>query len=296
MPRLPRLHVAGGHYHVILRGNHREALFGSEKDRCRLNAIVADALGEQGARLHAYCWMTNHLHLLIQIGIEPLGKLMHQIARRYARYRHRQLRTTGHLFERRYKAWLIDADTYFITLLRYIHLNPVKARMVQHVDDYAWSSHPVYRGAASAEWVTTDFGLSLFGTTVDSAQANYREFMSQPLCESEERVLEDNAHPQDRRVLGADRFVATLPPRIYKPRSPMTLTQLADQICEDHAVPMDLVRSSSRQRMLTPIRVAIAAQAVDQRVATLREVAAFLGRDPASLSELLARHRIHRIS
>lgn len=81
MPRLPRLHVPGGCYHVILRGNHREAIFGSDRDRIELNRIVAEGLIRYQARLHVFCWMTNHLHALVQIGDEPLGKLMHHIAK-----------------------------------------------------------------------------------------------------------------------------------------------------------------------------------------------------------------------
>jgi REP element-mobilizing transposase RayT len=127
MPRLPRLHVPGGCYHVVLRGNHREDLFATAEDRRALNDIAAEALLDVGARVHAFCWMTNHLHGLFQIAEQPLGKLMQRIAMRYSRYRHHQLRTTGHLFERRHRVWLVDADAYFVGLLRYIHLNPVKA-------------------------------------------------------------------------------------------------------------------------------------------------------------------------
>lgn len=85
MPRPPRLHVIGGFYDVILRGVHRKALFGSEADRRRLDDLVPEALVDQGARLHACCWMTNHLRALTQIGIVPSGKLMHQIAPRNSR-------------------------------------------------------------------------------------------------------------------------------------------------------------------------------------------------------------------
>jgi putative transposase len=205
MPRSPRLHVPGGCYHVILRGNHREPLFSTDADRDVLNALVAEVLDQQQARLHSFCWMTNHLHALIQIGNAPLGSVMHRIARRVSRYRHRQLRTTGHLFERRYKAWLVDMDAYFIALLRYIHLNPVKARMVAQVDDYVWSSHHAYLGTQSLSWLTTDFGLSLFGNTLHVARNAYRAWMAQPMYASEARLLEDT-HPQDARILGTDRL------------------------------------------------------------------------------------------
>ena len=134
MPRLPRLHVPGGFYHVILRGNHREDLFATREDRLVLNEIVAESIARCEARVHAFCWMTNHLHALVQIGATPLGKLVQRIATRYSRYRHRALHTTGHLFERRHRAWLVEADAYFVALLRYIHLNPVSAGMVGHAE------------------------------------------------------------------------------------------------------------------------------------------------------------------
>ena len=290
MPRPPRLHVPGGFYHVILRGNHREALFGCEADRDRLNEIVAEVLEQQHARLHAFCWMTNHLHALLQIGDQPLGGVMQRIARRYSRYRHRQLRTTGHLFERRYKAWLVDADSYFLTLLRYIHLNPLKAGMVSRADDYPWSSHRAYTGQARIAWLTVDFGLSLFGSTEESARRQYCSFMAQPSYASEDRIFEDT-HPEDSRVLGSDRFIESLVLQSFKPRSSVSLNELAEGICTEHEVSTQLVRSSSRQRKLSAVRIAIAVRAIEERIATLVEVAAFLNREPASLSELLSRHR-----
>ena len=290
MPRLPRLHVPGGCYHVILRGNHREAIFGSDRDRIELNRIVAEGLIRYQARLHAFCWMTNHLHALMQIGNEPLGKLMHHIARRYSRYRHRHLRTSGHLFERRYRAWLVDMDAYFLTLLRYIHRNPVKANMVSDPGEYRWSSHHAYLGTEEMPWVTTEFGLSLFAGTIGTARESYRHFMTQPSYASEDVVLEDT-HECDARIIGTDRFVETLRTATYVPRSHHTLDEIACQICQQLQVSLEAVRSASRKRCFTAARVAIAVRALDGRVASLSEVAAFLGREPGSLSELLRRHR-----
>ncbi|MES1192275.1 MAG: transposase [Steroidobacter sp.] len=85
MPRKPRIHVPGAFYHVTLRGNHSQDIFFSPNDRWMLNQIVAEVLDRFHARLHAYCWMTNHVHLLIQVGDTPLGRLMLRIASRYAR-------------------------------------------------------------------------------------------------------------------------------------------------------------------------------------------------------------------
>ena len=127
MSRPLRLHVPGGFYHVTLRGNHRQDIFRTPVDRELLDNLVGEALLELYARVHAYCWMPNHIHLVAQVSDIPLGKLVMRIASRYARKHQQDLKTTGHLFERRYHAVLVDADAYLLTLIRYIHLNPVRA-------------------------------------------------------------------------------------------------------------------------------------------------------------------------
>lgn len=288
MPRLPRLHVPGAHYHVILRGNHREALFGCAADRNALNDIVADVIGRFGVRLHAFCWMTNHVHALLQIADQPLGKVMQRIAMRYSRHRHKALRTTGHLFERRYKAKLVDVDAYFVSLLRYIHLNPVKAHIVRDPSDYPWSSHRAYLGEGSPAWLTIDFGLSLFAADLVRARAAYREFMLSP---GDDEDLEVQTHPHDSRILGNDTFLAKLPLTSYRPRSPLTIEQLAATICAKHGVGVELLRSSSSLRTLTPIRLELLQQAIDQRIGTLTEIARFLNRDPSTLCKLALKHQ-----
>ena len=146
MPRYPRLHVPGAFAHVTLRGNHRQDIFFSAADRELFNQLVGEVIECCGARLHAYCLMTNHVHLLIQVGDVPLGRIMLRIASRYARTIQQRFYTTGHLFERRYHSILVDADECLLELLRYIHLNPVRAGMVDNIAAYPWSSHHAYVG------------------------------------------------------------------------------------------------------------------------------------------------------
>lgn len=289
MPRLPRLHVPGGCYHVTLRGNHREALFTTAADRHRLNEIVAEALAKYEARIHAFCWMTNHLHAFIQVGERPLSKVMQRIAVGYSRYRHKQLKTRGRLFDRRYHPILVEADGYFVAVLRYIHHNPVRAGMVARPEDYPWSSHAAYLGRESLPWLTTEFGLSLFGRTRESALRSYRIVMAQTEFASEERLLEET-HPDDRRVLGSDHFLASLPPMKFTPKSRLTIAQLVEQVCRKHGVSQSRVRSPAKDHDLSKVRVEIARRAVAERVASLGEVARYLGRSSASLCGLLKRH------
>ncbi len=289
MPRPPRLHVPGGHYHVVLRGNHREALFSTAGDRRVLDDIVADALTDQGARVHAYCWMTNHLHALVQIGDRPLGGLMHRIAVRYSRFRHRALDTVGHLFERRYRARLVDVDGYFLAVLRYVHLNPVKATLVTDPAQYPWSSHRTYLGLELQPWVTTGFGLSLFSTDECRARTAYAQFMSATVGNDEPEDAIANSHG-DSNVIGTGASVARRPALRESPRAASTLAELVDGVCARHGITSSIIRSRAALRSLTPIRLEIARAAVEQQIATLTEVARFLGRDPSTLCQLMKRH------
>jgi putative transposase len=180
MARPPRLHVPGGFYHVTLRGNHRQPIFFRDSDRPLLDEIVADTLARLEARLHAYCWMTNHIHILIQVSAAPLGQVVMRIESRYARTVQAGIQTTGHLFERRYHAALVDEDRYLLALIRYIHLNPVRGALVNRPGDYPWSSHHEYVGTREQPWVTTSFALQMLGTQTDSARAAYRELIDEP--------------------------------------------------------------------------------------------------------------------
>ena len=166
MPRSPRIHAPGAMYHVTLRGNHRQAIFFTPDDRSLLTRIVRDIIVECDAQLHAYCYMTNHVHALLQVRDTPLSRIMLLIAGRYARSVQARLETTGHLFEKRYHALLVDADEYLLTLLRYIHLNPVRAKLASSPDDYPWSSHHAYVGNRCEPWVTTEFALRCWARIV----------------------------------------------------------------------------------------------------------------------------------
>lgn len=292
MPRPPRLHVPGACYHVVLRGNHRESLFDTVADRAVLNEIVADALPRFGCRIHAFCWMTNHLHLLVQIAERPLGKLVQRVAVRYSRYRHKALLTRGHLFERRYKAKLVDVDAYFLVLLRYIHMNPVKSAIVTDPSHYPWSSHRAFLGIESVPWLTTEFGLSLFSKDVAQARIAYRGFI---IAGSEHgKDLDPQSHPDDPRVLGTDTFIANIPVVPHRQRCPLTLEQFAVLVCGERRVSPELLRSPSRERHLASIRAVFAVQAIERHIGTQSEIARFLNRDASSLRKLLERHALTR--
>ena len=295
MPRPPRLHIPGGCYHVMVRGNHREPLFGSVADRQVLNDIVIDVLGRFDTRIHAFCWMSNHLHALLQISNCPLGSVMQRIAVRYAKHRHKSLNTTGHLFERRYRARWVHADPYFLTLLRYIHLNPVEAQMVTDPAQYLWSSHRAYLGTQTLPWVTTDFGLSLFSTDPEKARNLYARFISEP-NEDSNVVTGSETVSRDQRLLSDRKSAKEFSVTPCRSRTRLTLEQLGELICHKHHIGLERLRSLSRARELTPIRVEFIAHAIELHGATLSEIARFLHRDPSALSKLLARYKARLVT
>jgi REP element-mobilizing transposase RayT len=287
MPRRPRLHVAGGVYHVILRGNHREPLFGADRDRAYLNALVGDVAARFALQVFAYCWMTNHLHLAVRVGDTPLSVPMQRLAMRYSRHIHREAGQVGHLFERRYRAILVDADSYLTSLVRYIHLNPVVAGMVAEPMAYPWSSHRDYLGRPTVPWVDTGFVLGMFGARVDPARVRYARFMRS--CADEDLALFGKHESRDTRELAPDPPVPSVAaPAPETPREDReTLEQIAARHCAGLGISLDELVSPSRERRLSGPRTAIAREALALTAATLTEVATFLGRSPSAVAQAL---------
>ncbi|MEM7283046.1 MAG: transposase, partial [Pseudomonadota bacterium] len=156
MPRRRRIHVPGGFYHVILRGNNRAPIFRQTEDRASWEALLSSGLKQYECSLHSYCWMTNHVHLAIQINEVPLGRLIRWLCTQYARWFNKKYERTGHLFERRHRAMYVLSEEYMTTLVRYIHRNPLEGKLVRDPIDYEWSSHRDYICGSRHTWLTTD--------------------------------------------------------------------------------------------------------------------------------------------
>jgi REP element-mobilizing transposase RayT len=136
MARKPRVYFPGALYHVILRGNGGQTIFFDDKDRTRFCFLVQEGIERFGHRIHAFCLMSNHVHLAIQVGEVSLSRILQNLSFRYTRWVNGRQSRTGHLFQGRYKAVLVDADIYLQVLTRYIHLNPVRAGIVKEPEAY----------------------------------------------------------------------------------------------------------------------------------------------------------------
>jgi len=145
--RKPRLQYSGALYHVIVRGNHRLKTFLSASDYKKYLELLSKCYTQSGLVLYAYCLMPNHVHLLVeQGGHQGLSRPMQRLQTTYTSYFNRRYKKWGHLFQGRYKAILVDKDSYLLELIRYIHLNPYRAKLEEKVGLYPWSSHSQYMG------------------------------------------------------------------------------------------------------------------------------------------------------
>jgi len=233
--------------------------------------------------------MTNHIHVLVQISTAPLGQLILRIASQYARAVQARLDTTGHLFERRYHAVVVDADAYLKTLVRYIHLNPVRAGLVTDPAAYPWSSHRIYLGLAQRDWVTTEFTLGLLGNHPGHSAARYRELMesSEPCQWGKGELVPHRDEPQ---ILGSDDFVARIRSLECRTRSNRRLDDLIRLCSERFLVTPASLASRSRTTNLANARAWIGHEALAGRIASTSEVARRLGRSEGAIRYLMQHH------
>src|SRR5215475_13753556 len=144
MARRPRLLAPGILYHVIVRGNQKQKTFLRDSDYQAYLERLGRYRRRWGVIVYAYCLMPNHVHLLVETGSQPISKFMQGLQQSYTQYFNRKHRKVGHLFQGRYKAIVCDKDEYLLTLIRYIHYNPVRAKMVHNTDQYPYSGHRNY--------------------------------------------------------------------------------------------------------------------------------------------------------
>lgn len=205
MARSLRIEYPGAFYHVTSRGNEQRDVFKTRKDREQFLSYLESAVARYGAVIHAYCLMSNHYHLIIETPSGNLSEIMRHINGAYTTYFNVKRKRAGHLFQGRYKAIVIEANTYAMELSRYIHLNPVRVRLVDKPEDYEWSSHRCYIGETTAgRWLSTGFILGYFGKKGEDAQRAYRSFVD---CLSGTEYVSPLTKTVASCLLGDDEFV-----------------------------------------------------------------------------------------
>lgn len=181
MPRKSRIDAPGALQHVIARGIDRGQLFKNDGDRDHFLQRLGDILTETKTDCYAWALIPNHFHLLLRTGNVSISTTMRRILTGYANWFNRRHGRSGHLFQNRYKSILCQEDVYFLELVRYIHLNPLRAGIVpdlKALDSYPYSGHSVLAGKKNYEWQNTEKVLRLFGEKLGTARRNYRQFVS----------------------------------------------------------------------------------------------------------------------
>lgn len=220
MARPPRFSVPGQPQHVIQRGNNRQAIFDAEEDYRRFLEIMEAAAEANCCHIHAYVLMTNHVHILVTPSHEEgVGRMMQSLGRRYVQYFNYRYRRTGGLWEGRYRATLIDTEQYLFTCMRYIELNPVRARMVSLPGDYRWSSHGANAGGRHDSMLTPHTEYLALGSSLEVRQAAYRELFR--------RAVDDDSFTPIREatnkgwVCGDEKFKQSVAARLERRTEPL---------------------------------------------------------------------------
>ena len=257
MGRRKRLEYPGAFYHVMSRGNGGQAIYTKQADFTAFLDCLREACARYSLVIHSFCLMTNHYHLVVETPHGNLGAAMHLLNFFYARKHNLAHRRRGHLFQGRYKALLVDADNYLTWLSRYIHLNPVRARMAASPVAYRWSSYrPFVDKARIPEWLQSDLVLGRFGKIRKSAQVEYRRFVEGTHGEAHDEKI---AHClREGEMLGSDSFLENLEklhgrdniPSHQRPARHLPIDDVLDAVCTSFQIPVEALLEKGRKRNL----------------------------------------------
>ncbi len=318
MPRQPRLDAPDLLHHVMVRGIERTQIFRDDIDRAHFVARVA-ALVQAGAwTVYAWALLPNHAHLLLRTGKRPLPRSMRALLTGYAGAFNRRHKRAGHLFQNRYKSILVEEQPYLLELVRYLHLNPLRARVIpdfRALDRYPWTGHSALLGRIARPWQDTTSILGQFGRTVARARAAYRAFVAAGIPQGRRSELQGGgllrslggwqavaalrrgreAYLGDERILGGSEFVTrvqrTLEPGAPGPAARLTLETVVARICRYVGVAPAALAGGGRASRLTRARQGIAYCWIDVLGRPGRPLAPSLGVRPQNVYQAAARGR-----
>lgn len=285
MARPTRIDFPGALFHVIARANQRRRIFRDTADYTKYETLLQRYQERYGFHLYAYVVMPNHLHLLMETGRIPLAKVMQGIQQSYTAYFNKRYRLVGHCFHGRYKAILCDRDAYLLTLVRYLHLNPVRAGLVQRPGEWRCSSHRAYLEPSRPGWVAVDPVLSQFGRNRAQARTAYQRFMAEGVGEDHR---EDLYEVIEQRYLGDEAFIEVTERKAKihpgRPRLRLTLDDCIRVTCDVMGVRPAALQTPDRSGNLATVRTIVAYVSKELAGVTYAETARTLRRAAVTLS------------
>ncbi len=295
MPRLARLDISGLLQHVIVRGIERRDIFNDDNDRQLFIDRFSKLLSETGIQCYAWALLSNHFHLLLMPKSTPLSYFMRRLLTGYALSFNRRNKRSGHLFQNRYKSIVCEEEPYLLELVRYIHLNPLRAGMVANLDEldnYKWTGHAVLMGKITIETQNTTAILERFGATTGQARLNYRQFISDGISAGNRDDLvggglkrsqgerpANEYESYDERILGCGDFVDSMKldsDLRDKMKSAITLEKLLNIVSNVMNLDSDSVRRPSKSRFPATARGIICQMAIFELGYTGKEVGSLL--------------------
>jgi REP element-mobilizing transposase RayT len=289
MARKPRIEFEGAFYHVITRGNQQQTTFKERDDFQKYMEILSSYKRRFNFLLYAYILMNNHVHLLIETVQTPLSKILQGINQSYTMYFNRKYKTSGHLFQGRYKAILCDRDEYLLALIKYIHHNPVRAKKVERPDEYEWSSYRHYaQRQQQTGIVDTDPVLRMFSEDKTTARKLFRNYISEKAGITGDEIY----RAVDQRILGDEEFIEKVKEKSAgniksgkRPRQ-YSLNAIMGVIGMAYRISLKEIRSSSKDRALTKAKTVLSLVAREYGYKN-KEIADFIQKDPVVITRHL---------
>lgn len=308
MPRRARLDAPGALHHIIVRGINKAPIFKDDQDRNRFLERLAENVTQGQCKVYAWVLMTNHIHLLFKSGKDGISAVMRKQLTWYAQYFNRRHKRTGHLFENRYKSIICEEETYLLALVRYIHLNPVRAKIIrtmEELDRYPWTGHRTIIGKTDHPWMDIETVLSEFGERRKKAIFEYRRFVREGIGEGRNPALSGGGlirshggwsqvmamrrrgqkEEYDDRILGSGSFVNSIFEeaeerqlrQMKHKRGGKTIQKITDEECKDRQINQQELKAGSKRSGVSAARAIIAYRCREELGASAAEIARHLG-------------------
>ena len=288
MARKPRIEFPGALNHVLARGNRKEKVFLSDDDFQKYLALLSIYKKRYSFKLYAYALMANHLHLLLETSSVPLSRIMQGLQQSYTQFYNRKYEKVGHVFQGRYKAIICQEDVYLLELVRYVHLNPVRAG-IDNIEDFPWTSYHCYLSEKGNDLVDTTVVLSLFGKDKKSARSLFKRFIYEGLALGRQEKF---YAVREQRVLGNEDFVEGVLEKevgeeikVEKKTGKVSLKEIAEAVGKRWNVLPAMIKTRLKNREVTLCRRWFIYLARVYHGYTLKEIAAFLGSDISTITK-----------
>lgn len=273
MARQPRIHYPEAVFHVYSRGNNKGLIFLDDQDYRAFLRLLKAAKGKLKFKLYAYALMPNHFHLVVRVAEAPVSDLMQRLLGGYARYFNRRYERVGHVFQGRFHLKHCTTDSYLTSLVRYIHLNPVRAGLSLDAEGWPWSGHRGYVRPGSDPLLDSGFVLGLLASDEAAAVQKYIEYVQGP-------------SPRPDFLASASPVLA--PVEIEAVEASLTLVRMADIAASKAGVSFQQVCGKSKVRILSDVRKNIIRRAVGAGFSNV-ELARFLHRSESVIARLADR-------